>query len=41
MVRNSYHPGPCWFVWPLPEGHAVVIPLCEEHADWLEAHVDR
>lgn len=31
--------GPLYFFWPLPDGHALRVPVCERHAAWLKEHL--
>jgi hypothetical protein len=26
------------YVWPLPDGNALWVTVCQEHFDWLQAH---
>jgi hypothetical protein len=31
--------GPLYFFWPLPDGNAIRVKVCKEHAKWLKAHI--
>lgn len=38
---NPVGEGPLFFFVPLPDGNAVRVPVCEQHAEWLREKVGR